>query len=574
MKHDLAVESGPLNGLHSKPADLFLSTRSVRLAGFGLVVVFGFIRAWVGRYSMNPDGMCYLDLGQAFFHRRWFDAVNGYWSPLYAWLLEAGMVLLRPSRWQEFPVAHAVNFAIYLATFLCFEYFLRSLITQLQGEHDGGVSEQTLGESSLRAIGYALFLWTSLDLITIFDVSPDLCVAAFVYLIGGLLLRIQRSGSARLYIVLGAALGFAYLTKAVMFPLGFAFIACGFGSLPREKRVKFLALAMGSFLMVSAPWLVALSRAKGRLTFGDSGALNYSVLVSPGGRALNWQGEPPSSGVPVHTTRKLLNDPPLFEFASPLGGTYPPSFDPSYWDEGRKSTFDMKAQLRVISRLLVFYAGVFLRDQPGLLAAVLTFLMVGGAATRRTILRNWFLLGMCVAAMGLYVLVHSETRFIGAYVTVFWLAILAGVRLPPSNDQLRMARYLAIAAVITILLAVIDNTVHAIWAGGPYSARDQIVMADDLNAMGLRDGDQIAVVGDGNWCYWAHSAKLKIVSTIMSVDMAGFWRKDLSQRKQVYRVFAETGARALVAIGPLPVDAGAEWTRVGDSPYYLCWLSD
>jgi hypothetical protein len=60
----------------------------------------------------------------------------------------------------------------------------------------------------------------------------------------------------------------------------------------------------------------------------------------------------------------------------------------------------------------------------------------------------------------------------------------------------------------------------------------------------------------------------------MSVDMAGFWKKAPEQRAQVYRVFTKTGARAVVAIGPLPVDAGAEWTRVGDSPYYLRWLSD
>src|SRR6195256_447217 len=282
--------------------------RSLRLGAFAIMAVVGALRLWVGRYSMNPDGMCYLDLGDAFFHRRWFDAVNGYWSPLYSWLLGAAVFVAKPSRWWEFPVAHGVNFLIYLAAFFCFEFFLRSLRDDLRLEagYGNGASRWTLSEQALFAIGYALFLWSSLELITIWDFSPDLSVAAFVYLIAGLLLRIRHRNSFRLYIVLGVVLGFAYLTKAVMFPLGFAFILIGLFCVPRQKRLGYLLLVTSCFLAVCAPWLVALSRAKGRLTFGDTGKLNYSSFVSPGGRVINWQGAPPGSGIPVHATRQLL----------------------------------------------------------------------------------------------------------------------------------------------------------------------------------------------------------------------------------------------------------------------------
>src|SRR6266852_5567491 len=214
-----------------------LSIRALRLAGFAVVVAVGALRLWVGRYSMNPDGMCYLDLGDAFFHRKWFDAVNGYWSPLYAWLLGAALFVARPSRWLEFPVAHVVNLFIYLAAFFCFDFFLRSMCEDLRSKADQntGASVWTLSEQSLFAIGYALFLWSSLELITIWDFSPDLGVAAFVYLIAGLLLRIRRGSSLSLFITLGVVLGFAYLTKAVMFPLGFTFILIGLFCVPRQK---------------------------------------------------------------------------------------------------------------------------------------------------------------------------------------------------------------------------------------------------------------------------------------------------------------------------------------------------
>ncbi len=333
MDSPLQASSKSLTEASPEDNSALLSMPMLRFSGFAVIAAVGALRMWVGRYSMNPDGMCYLDLGDAFFHRKWFDAVNGYWSPLYSWLLGAALFVARPSRWWEFSVAHAVNFLIYLAAFFCFEFFLRSLREDLRGEAGyNNTSNWILSEQSFFAIGYALFLWSSLELITIWDFSPDLCVAAFVYLIAGLLLRIRRRSSFRLFVVFGVVLGLAYLTKAVMFPLGFAFILIGLFCVPRPKRLGYVLLVTSCFLAVSAPWLVALSRAKGRFTFGDSGRLNYSALVSPGGRIINWQGAPPGSGIPVHATRQLVKNPPVYEFATPVGGTYPPSFDPSYWN--------------------------------------------------------------------------------------------------------------------------------------------------------------------------------------------------------------------------------------------------
>jgi len=434
-----------------------VSASRLRFGAIAIVMVVGLFRAFVGRYSMNPDGMCYLDMGDAFFHRRWLDVVNGYWSPLYAWLLGAGLFLTKPSRWWEFPVAHAVNFLIYLAAIGCFEFFRRALAADMRKAGSGSQSH-VLSEQSLITLSYALFLWTSLELITIWDISPDLCVAALVYLIAGLLLRLRNRATPQLFIALGAALGLAYLTKAVMFPLGVAFILIGFACVPRHKKLSYVLLVPFVFLSVSAPWLVALSQAKGRFDFGDSGRLNYSALVSPGGRLLNWQGQPPGSGIPVHTTRTIHENPPVYEFATPIGGTYPPSYDPSYWNEGRKWTFDARTQFTVIKDHLLMYAELLLRDQSGLLAGVLTLIIVGGAATRKSITDKWFLFAMCIAAMGLYTPVHVEPRFVGAYISILWMTILFSVRLS-SQEQGRMAEYLSLAVMVTVLLSVADGTV-------------------------------------------------------------------------------------------------------------------
>jgi hypothetical protein len=573
---------------------------ALRFWALAIIVGTGLIRAWVGRYSMDPDGICYLDLGDAFFHRKWFDAVNGYWSPLYAWLLGSAMFLTKPTRQWEFPVVHVVNFIIYLAALAGFEFFLRSLLRcvgsarneAICAEDASSASSGALSRMAILAIGYSLFLWTSLDLISIWGASPDLCVAGFVYAIAGLLLRIRGKGSWSLYLILGVVLGLAYLTKAVMFPLGFAFIAIGFFCVPPGKRLGYLLITTLAFLGVSAPWLVALSRAKGRFDFGDSGHLNYSALVSPGGRNLNWQGEPPGSGVPVHTTRQIHTNPPVYEFATPVGGTYPPSFDPSYWDEGRRVTIDVRAQMRVIREHLLLYAGLLLRDQPGLLAVALALTLAGGVATRRAILAYWMLFLMSFAASGLYMLVHVETRFVAAYVSIFWLAILAGIRLEissygspsahsdnarsgdaSSESRSNMVDYLAVATVVTILLSVADGTVRAVREGGPYSARDQIAVADILTEGGMRPGDRVAVVGDGNWFYWPRLGRFKIVSAIIAMDAPTFWHETPAQKEDVYRLFAGTGAKVLVTSSPLSAEAGSGWKRIGTTAFYEHALS-
>jgi len=549
-----------------------------KLAAVGFVLALGALRVWIGRYSISPDGMSYLDLGDATFHRRWFDSINGLWSPLYAWLLGAIMFVVRPSRGWEFPVAHVVNFLIFVVAFLCFELLLRALARDLREDTAAsGASgfSSALSERALFALGYAVFLWTSLDVITVWALAPDLLVAAFVYLTAALMLHLRRRGSLGLAVALGVTLGFGYLAKSVMFPLGFVVLFLTALIAPQGRRGKFLLPAAFCFLAVCAPWVAALSHVKDRFTFGDAGLVNYSSGVSPGGRVINWQGDPPASGVPVHPTRKLFSHPDIFEFANPVGGTYPPSYDPSYWNEGRRWTWDVRAQVRTLLMHGVMYAGLLLRAQPGLLAAALALFLAGGIASVRALLRNWFLLAWCVAALGLYMLVHVEVRYVGAFVAVLWMVILFELRIPElgrSVSRNKLAEYLALAVVVTILLSLADGTVRAIREGGPFSARGDIAVADDLEALGLRPGEQIAVIGDGNWFYWARLGRYKIVSTIMASDSTDYWNLAVEQRQGLNRVFTTTGARALITPTPPFFSKGDGWERVGATEYYLHWL--
>jgi hypothetical protein len=182
---------------------------------------------------------------------------------------------------------------------------------------------------------------------------------------------------------------------------------------------------------------MALSKTKGRLTFGDSGRLNYAGMVSPNSPPKHWQGEPAGSGVPKHPTRKLLEEPAVFEFAKPVAGTYSPWYDPSYWNEGVQWTFRLRSQIRVLVQSALKYAKMVI-EQLGLVAGMLIFLFWGGAPTRRAIVCNWPLIATAGLSIGIYSLVLVTSRYVGGSVVLLFVAILAGIRLP-RNEQIDLA---------------------------------------------------------------------------------------------------------------------------------------
>ena len=300
---------------------LFLTERSL----LGLCIVLGALQSWFSRYAMISDGVSYLDIGDAYLRGDWAAAVNAYWSPMYSWWLGLSLYVVRPSIGWEFIVVHLVNLVIYVLALFSFRFFIHSVLRALRGDRATGSDDfLPLPEEAFLSLGYGLFLWGSLVLIDVGLVAPDLLVAAIVFLIAGCLVDLRVQHSYWKFAAFGVLNGVAYLSKGIMFPLGFGFLAILLfsGKLSR-RRVYGVLLSAALFLIVCSPFILALSKAKGRLTFGDTGRLAYAAQVSPSSPNVHWQGEPPGSGTPRHPTRKLLEDPAVFEFGDPVRGTYP-----------------------------------------------------------------------------------------------------------------------------------------------------------------------------------------------------------------------------------------------------------
>src|SRR6188474_2036492 len=66
-----------------------------------IAILLGCIQAFASRFYMNADGISYLNLSDIIARGDWGSAVNGYWSPLYPFLLSIPRKLFRPSGYWE-----------------------------------------------------------------------------------------------------------------------------------------------------------------------------------------------------------------------------------------------------------------------------------------------------------------------------------------------------------------------------------------------------------------------------------------------------------------------------------------
>ena len=155
-----------------KPTRMINHERYLRIALMAFAIGIAFLYTWAGRYQMNPDGISYLDIADAYQNLDWNNAINAMWSPLYSWILAFVFFLFSPSPFWKFPLAHIVNFFIYLFALLSFDYFLRVLLER-HWEHE---------RIPLIILGYFLFLVGTVSFIGLALVTPDMLVAGFAFL--------------------------------------------------------------------------------------------------------------------------------------------------------------------------------------------------------------------------------------------------------------------------------------------------------------------------------------------------------------------------------------------------------
>lgn len=502
----------------------FLRVTPLKRIWWIIAIAYGVWFAWLSRYAINPDGVSYLDIGDAWWHGDFRAAVNPYWSPMYSWILGGILRLLKPSMVWEFPAVHLANFLIYLASLACFEVLLKQL--DIKG-------------AWLHSVAYSLFIFGALGLIGMQTVTPDMLVSAFVYLLAALSLKTCRSVNRRNALLYGAVLGLAYLAKTVLLPIGLVFLTVT--ALITRKRI--LVWSLLAYSVLAVPWIGVCSTLKHRATIGESGKHEYLIYVNK-----IEPFYPPQSPRTV-----LLSSNPRVYDLSMVNGTYPPWLDPSYWQDGIKPEWDLSGILARVrwSAFLYFAMLVSPRWQLNLVIAFL-FAAVTGSEFKAH--RSWLCIAVpCSVALLAYVPLIVEPRYVAAFMLVLWLLFFVGLRI-----KTPVAAFIILS---TLLITAWDVSM-------PLSSSRRSEFAQAAAAALDRDHlqhDRIALISSEAWedtagraSYIARLAKAHIVAE--STDTS------LCTRNFPMSSFARVDG--VLAYCPNGISSPEKWTHLAEYYYY------
>ncbi|MGC2639247.1 MAG: hypothetical protein WA294_18830 [Acidobacteriaceae bacterium] len=556
-------------------------SRRIALLCRTLCVVLALAETWSQRHFLNEDGVSYLDMSDWLLRHNWHLLVNPIWSPLYPMLIGIATWLTRPSAAWEIPLVHGVNFLIFLAALASFEFMLRSAVRVLGNIDERKASgRDTQGSLWLwQFVGYGLFAWSTFGMIWGPKmVTPDLLVAAFVYLDCGLVLRL-RTASPRLQtaILLGMTLGFGYLAKAILFPMAFVFVVLALAAIGSWRRALLpLTATMVLFAAIAAPMVAAMSLRVGKLSYSEVGNLNYAWHVNDvtAGKAAGGPFFPAESGPPSYFKHPLIllnRHPEIYEFREPRVLTYPPRSDMQYWGAGTPVVFNLHNQFVAFAgglKLLVRDSHILPLTALILLGMALVLIRPGGV---RTVAPSWPLLIPGVLGPFLYLLISVEPR----YLAPFFVAILVGLfpavlgrGSEPVNR--RVAAWSSAIASLLLISAGLLVAYHAAGYPRQENGDEFLEIGTSLNQAGIEPGVDIGIIGDSSdGSRWGRLARVHIVAQLLREDAPAFWPMKDREAQTIYAAFTRAGASAIVAEeAPVEMDP-SQWKKLGNTNYYV-----
>jgi hypothetical protein len=544
--------------------------RRIRLTAWLITLTAGFLQAWASRFEISPDGVNYLDMATALLNWDWQHVVNGYWSPLFPWLLAFPIRLLGTHRFWESTLLHFINFAGLLVALRCFEVFLKGLLRMQAQFKEASRGTEAFAENTWSMLGYGLFLSTSLYLVPLTYTTPDIWVSAYSYLAAGLVLEIalgQRSW--KLFAALGIVLGCAYLTKAFYFPMAVIFLATAFFCCGRDRlRLKYAAFAIVMFLLIAGPWIAALSYSKHRPTFGDAGSLNYAMIVDEVVGPDQWCGQD-NTGMPKHPVRELYASPQILEFAAPTAGTYSLWFDLSYWMEGIRPGFKLRNQMRVLRQSAGTYFQILIAQieyAVGLLTLI--FLLPANVLRTRCIRKQWYLWLPAFLACAAYSLILVEGRYVAPFALLLWMAAFSCLARSAPAVSGRVITALVLAMVCVTGLRIAKSVQFDLVRVSAEKRNLDWEVAQGLQSLDVRPGDRVSHISAVREVQWARLAGVRIVSGIPFRERDRFWTASAKTKEKVFEILASTGAKVVVANEPPTGVLTEGWTRLGNTTFY------
>ena len=321
-----------------------------------------------------------------------------------------------------------------------------------------------------------------------------------------------------------------------------------------------MTVATAAFALVCAPYVIALSNAKGRFTFGDSGRFNLIWMVN-GVPWYHWQGGPHDNGTPVHPTRHVLTNPDIYEFATPVAGTYPPWYDPTYWDDGAHVALRPGDFARALFTQIRLYAYWIVHRQLPLLFGLL-WLWLLAPASWSSWKGFWPVLLFAAAPFAMYAMVHAESRYLAPFFVLLWAVLFAGLLV--SSEKIDTRYLLATVSVIGVLM-----TIEALAAGSDdkhLPPRRQYEIAQYLEGAGLKRGDPVAIFTSDLPYDWARltGARITLEVTLPAQLCAACAQRQV-EWERAKAVLAARGAKFVIAPCFSGIVDQSGWRQIGST---------
>ncbi len=560
-----------------------LRLRDIRIVAYVVIIFFCAVpAAWSTRHTIFSDGISYIEIARAYLERDWQNAINPYWSPLYSWLIAAVLWILKPGPYWQAATLHLVNLLGFVSALLCLELFLHELLQLLGGERG------TLYRNTFYIAAYTMFPLAGLAFIGY--PAPDEVGAALMLLLMALILRARRTGgSAALFAGIGVVCALFFLDRAGFIASIPVCVGVVLFSLWQQRRpVLYPAFLMiVCILAVAGPFVAAISHKEGHFTVGESGRLTYAWEVAGAPRFMYWEGEPGNIGTPIHPAKQVSVSPAAYIFDGPVGGCFPPWFEPDYWYAGIKPRLKLGAEFRALAVNLSVTLRLLL-VAPIMLPALLLIFHMGARAWFRRVLQLWPVLLPVGAGLLSYCLVYVEKRYIIANLLLVWLLLLGSIRIPGERwrgwGNLGVQAICVVSFCVFLGVRVFPLVRDALWDLSHGTEREKnfnYEAAERLTQLGIHPGDKVAFIGEGlNGTDWARLDHLKVIGEVPMVwrrpqklfrnnliedpvQIRAFWQAPAATREHVLDAFRKAGAVIAVSDGAMYTkDFPAEWHRL------------
>jgi hypothetical protein len=553
------------------------------------VIGLAALEDWYGRFDYGADGVAYLDLSQAVGRGDWHMAMSPFWSVGYPAVLASARWMFPPGPLGEWTALRVVNLLCFLGTYLSFLACLAAstrYAAWVNRREDEGA-----GRPFVFVIGTAFFLLFQIGNGCVSRVTPDLLVSGVFFLANALALRFVLKPTVPTSLGLGLVLGFGFVVKEIFMALSvviFSIVILNlFWRRPSDRGLALtrLGAAFLGFALLVVPCVAATSAALGRFTLGETGSLNYAWLVNDLPHGTQWQGGPPPLGQPIHPTKMLMSDPPVFSFSEPYHVTYPPIYDQFYWYDGYHKFFSLGNQLKALKKnsldfLKTFTPGPHLvvKSLAEIAALLFWLVLIPGCRVEwfRRVMALWPAYLPALAGIFVYMIVVVEARYITSFLTILatmpFLALYVPTELAP-----RKLGY-TIAGLVVLMAAGIlgyqkQVMFHRAWNNQPYTTDAQWKRAFYLIQAGLQPGDKVASVAvneNGAFCTYAHASGVHIVAqmgnnTVDPLDQEkdfALFADNPDVQQSVFNAFKQAGAVMVIVVDVERPLQGPGWEQV------------